>query len=171
MPKIKKPARVRKRKNPYTSVEDLLIKLSSNKNVKNIRIAGKGAFAIVFYFELISRTFILNDIFLNKGEYAVKYHYGNISDYDKDSLKILSNYGLIPKIYYMDNKIVIMKYINGITFKEYKKIMSVEKVKEINYKIQNLHRIWDSLKFEHFDLHDQNIIITPEERVYFIDPF
>jgi predicted Ser/Thr protein kinase len=171
MPKIRKPARVRKRKNPYTSVEDLLTKLSSNKNVKNIRIAGKGTFAIVFYFELMSRTFILNDIFLNKGEYAVKYIYGELQEHEKYLLKKISNYGLIPKIYYIDNKIIIMKYINGITFKEYKKIKSIEEIRKINRKIDILIKIWSKVGFTHYDLNDKNIIITPEERVYFIDPF
>lgn len=162
-----------KRKNPYNSIEEVISKLELNPYVQEIRLLGQGAFGDVYYFYLPQRTFILNDIFLDKGEYAIKILFGN-HKYGKEDIKkleVMSKYGIIPKIFYIDKNSMIMKYIDGITLKEFRKKYPFYSLNEIKTKIEYLQHIWWQIgKFSHEDLHDGNILITKDLKVYLIDP-
>lgn len=64
-----------------------------------------------------------------------------------------------------------MKFIKGITFKEYKKINTDHKIRLIKNKIFELEKIWKKLGFNHGDLdNSENILVTPDNKVYIIDP-
>lgn len=169
--KIEKAAK--RRKNPYDSIDEVIYLLENHKFVKSFNLIGRGKEGPVYYFKLIQRSFILNDIFLDKGEYAIKILTGR-HKYNKeviDQLKLMSNYGVIPKIYYIDHNSIIMKYINGITLRDFKLRYPNYSLTEINKRVEELEKIWwDVGKFVHMDICDRNILITENMKVYLIDP-
>lgn len=170
--KIEKAAK--RRKNPYESADKILIELQKNPNVYDIRFIDKGGYGTVYSFYLNQRSFILNTIFLDKGEYAIKLinqQYNYLDDYSINRLQILSKYGLIPKIYYIDYNLIIMKYVDGIPFSVWRTGKEgTEKLEIVEEKINTLADVWTKLGFYHSDLHYGNILITKNLKVYFIDP-
>lgn len=163
-----------RKKNPYNSEEDILNKLKENLFIENIKLIGEGSYSRVYYFYLNRRSFILNDILLDKGEYAIKILLFKSSLNDTHTikeLKLMSNYGIIPKIFYIDINCIIMKYIKGLTLKEFRKKYPDYPMSDIYNKIENLRQVWWKVgKFEHGDMHGGNVLITENMKVYLIDP-
>lgn len=168
----------RKKKNPYNCIEEIIKNLQENSKIKNLQCIGEGADAEVYYFNLPQKAYILNDIFLNQGEYVIKIlktqkpnHPPRYSEEEINRLKKYSKYGIIPKIYYIDKNSIIMKYIKGITLKEFRKKYPEYPLTDIRNRIIELENIWWKIgKFTHSDLHDGNILITKDLKVYLIDP-
>lgn len=165
---------MKKIKNPKNlSTRDILNNLSSSKNVLNLKEIGHGTFATVYYFKLDKRSFVINTL-LQKGEYVIKiYDTGRELEYeDQKYLLLLSKYGLVPKIYYADSNTIIMKYIDGITLNKFHRLNNdLTLWREIKTRIGELYDVWYKLGFNHKDLHDENILIAKNHKVYLIDPY
>lgn len=157
-----------KRKNPHLNIEEYL-----SENSIEFKVIGRGAEGKILYFS-INKNLIIDTKILNPGKYTLKIYYPNnkISLTKINKLILLSKYGLIPKIYIINNEYVISKYIEGIPFSKLKRSVSPYYLEEIRYKIHKQHLIWDKLGFNHGDLVDSNIIVSNDlKSVYFIDPY
>ena len=62
-----------------------------------------------------------------------------------------------------------MKFVNGEHFNTIFKIRKARTIQLLT-KIENLIRKWHNLGFYHGDLNPRNILVTTENKVYFIDP-
>lgn len=60
---------------------------------------------------------------------------------------------------------MISKFIHGIDYSEF------GYNEQVNNKIIDLIKVWKKLGFEHDDLAEGNILITPNLKVYLIDPY
>lgn len=163
--------KVRKRKNPRNK-QDLLNTLQNDSNIK-IGYLSAGNEGDVYGLVIPKRTIILDFLLLNKGKYVLKiYDYGIFLNSEQiEYLTTLSKYGLIPKIYYIDDKIIIMDYIDGIKYYYFEtKYRGTEELDIVKLNINKLKKIWKRLGFEHGDLNDANILVTNDLKVYFIDP-
>jgi tRNA A-37 threonylcarbamoyl transferase component Bud32 len=172
--KLKK---VKKRKNPELELEAENISKELDLNV-DFKYISEGFFAETFYFKLLKNKLIRN-IILKPDEYILKifkndlekYNAAKPNNYELNRLKLLSKYGLIPKIYIIDKNFIIMKYIKGITLKEYlQNIENYSLTEKILFKIEYIIEKWHDLGFVHGDLYDKNILITNTDKIYFIDP-
>lgn len=86
-------------------------------------------------------------------------------------LKTYSKYGIIPKIYVITKNYVVSKYIDGYTF-NYIVDHFPKSIPNIQYKINNLKKVWYKLGFAHNDLAADNILVSKDlKSVYFIDPY
>lgn len=97
-----------KRKNPHLNdIEDFI-----KKNSSKFEYLDRGGEAKVFYFKL-NKSLVLNTEILKPGEYGLKIfdnnitqnNIGGLSNKKIDKLKLLSKYGLIPKIYVITKNI------------------------------------------------------------------
>lgn len=185
MIKLKKK---QKRKNPKLKyeIEEILSNFYPNSNDIKIEYIDKGLHAHTFKIKLDSKK-IYNNTVLFPDTYVLKTLLEpSDSDHRLDRevwkpitikginrLKILSKYGLIPKIYYIDKYVIIMKYINGVSLQRLldssNKLHWKEYFKIIN-RANELRLKWKELGFQHGDLHDGNILITNSGKIYFIDP-
>lgn len=161
----------KRRKNPYD--EQNLIDLFEKDGI-NIKVFGSGYEANIYYFELNKRKVLpIDGLLLNKGDYVLKIYYDSseLSKKEIDRLMLLSNYGVIPKIYFIKSNIIIMDYVNGKTYIEFRRENSFnEKRKIVDSKIEDFKRVWEKLGLRHGDLNHTNILITENLKVYFIDP-
>src|SRR5690606_11607186 len=110
--KITKKKIVKQRKNPYDSAKNVLNYLSNEDNILDVYEIGEGGSAVVYFLELLKNTFLFDKIFLRKGKYALKLIYPSVlylNSKQIEYLTLLSKYGLIPKIYYIDRNTIIMK--------------------------------------------------------------
>jgi len=164
-----------KRKNPDMEERAEEILSQFGKNIK-FNYLNRGSYAKTYYFV------IKNSKKLNPGEYVLKLFNDDPEDWLSDEkieyLIKLSKYGLIPKIYYIDQTYVIMKYIRGENlnniikkFESNKNNTSLQKeLTSILLKVKKLIQNWHKLGFIHGDIHAGNIIITESGKLYLIDP-
>jgi tRNA A-37 threonylcarbamoyl transferase component Bud32 len=101
-----------------------------------------------------------------------------ISKKDIELLKSLSNLKLIPRIYLIDGKYIIMDYFEGVTLNVYlrTKVLSDRLIT----KIENLIKKWHDLGFAHGDMAlllkenkiigGGNLLIDKNNKIILIDP-
>lgn len=164
---ITRKAKSKKRKNPNLEEEAKDILSQFGKNIK-FKYLSKGSFAETYYFT------IKDSRKLNPGEYVLKvfndYSEDWLSSEQIDYLIKLSNYGLIPRIYYIYKTYTIMNYIRGKSLLDLRWILSRENLNLILLKVAKLLKTWHKLGFVHGDLHEGNVLITDSQKIYLIDP-
>lgn len=161
-----------KHKNPHLNdIEDFI-----RKNSSKFEYVSRGGEAKVFYFKL-NKSLVLNTEVLKPGEYGLKIFkydpgkdYNGISNKKMDKLKLLSKYGLIPKIFIITKRYVISKFIHGTTISEFQAEYP-ELMDNVNDKIEKLINIWKKLGFDHGDLSEDNILISENGSIHLIDPY
>lgn len=175
-----------KRKNPKLKyeVEEILSNFYPDSNDIKVEYLNKGYFAHVYKVKLTSRK-LYNNVILIPGTYAVKIllepssNDNFVNDWKPltesviNRLKLLSKYGLIPEIKYIDKNVIISKFIPGKRLDEIldsSKKLSWREFESIIEKIKKLHHAWKKLGLQHGDIHDGNILITDSGKLYFIDP-
>lgn len=173
--KVKPKTKIRKRKNPHlsTRARHILNDISYPDNEIEFEFIGEGNFGETYYFELTKNKYYLNTI-LKPGEYILKIFKSEwnlpLPEIEElDYLKLLSKYGLIPKIFIITKKFLIMKFIEGSTMIAYTGNEIIEN--DVISKIDKLVKKWHSLGFAHGDLSESNILITRNYKIYFIDPY
>ena len=167
----KKVKKKQKRKNP--NLEFFADKILSELNTDKFEFIGEGNFGEIYLFEINQNKFFENTI-LKPNRYILKVFRRTLTSIEEiNRLKILSKYGLIPKIYIITSDFIIMRYIKGITLLKFEKYNqdNPKLIHSILIKINNLIKKWHSLKLYHGDLGDDNILITEDNKVYFIDPY
>lgn len=172
--------RVRIRKNPRNlSQLQIIDVLSRNPDIKDLKNIGSGAEADVYYINIIKNTHVFDHL-IKKGEYAVKLYdtqwQGPLSEKQQKHLVLLSKYGLIPEIFYLDSNMMIMKYINGITLDKFSEQIENDPqiMDHLKTKYLKLIGIWKKLGFEHRDVRfgmSDNILVTEDLKLYIIDPY
>ncbi len=116
------------------------------------------------------------DIYILKGlstgkKYIVKIMTGNKNDIvnEVNIQNIMSRNGISPKVLSYKDDLIIMEYINGLTFNQYIQRHSAEEIdkimKKIDKKIDKMHE----LNVIHGDLTGDNIIIDKQNNVFIID--
>jgi len=132
----------------------------------------EGAYGETYFFTL-DKNKRIKDVLLFPGDYVLKIF---LYPYDIDSfidhsdkyikhLKLLSNKGLIPKIYYIDRHMIIMDYIDGKTLE------NITLSDPIISKMWIMLNKWHSYGFYHGDIKEENIMINKNGEIWFIDPF
>jgi RIO-like serine/threonine protein kinase len=166
--KAEKVSKVQKRSNPYFTheVKEILKNLDSTIKFKFV---GEGQFGETYHFKT-NHNILYRNIILKPNEYILKLFTKGTSLLEINWLKKLSAYGLIPKIYYINDYFIIMKYIEGQSLLEYDNKHGPLNDKILN-RIKYLVNKWHGLGFAHGDLNENNILITKNEKVYFIDPY
>lgn len=174
MIRVTKTSKLSKRKNPH--LEDIEEFIESNSS--DFRYLNKGIEGKTFYFKL-NKKLVLNTEILKSGEYVLKIFFKHMT-YSIDQikkLKILSKYGLIPKIFVVTNKYIIMKYIKGNTFYALynSNLLDNNDLEYIEDRKSRLIAIWAKLGFEDIldiEHNDENILVSEDlNHVYVIDPF
>lgn len=153
-----------KRKNPH--LYD--IEKHIGENSSKFKYLSSGAEGDVYYFEL-NKSIVINTEVLKSGKYVLKIFSYDLGPKQINKFIKLSKYGVIPKIYVITKRYIIMKYIVGNLYYYFKK-EHPEKLKSINNKIEDLIEVWEKLDLKHGDLSEGNIIIGKNDSVYFIDP-
>lgn len=156
-----------KTKNPYhETLADIILSES-----KNYKFLAEGSYGEVYYF-YVDNDIKIYDIFLKKGSYVLKIHWldeiHNIERFDD-----LSKLGLIPKIYYNNGNITIMRYFEGISFLKILKNRDIYSNSFIRKVLENIieeKNKWTYLGEYHGDLHANNIMVNEKGDVIFIDP-
>lgn len=172
MIRVTKTSKPSKRKNPH--LED--IKEFIENNSSDFKYINKGVEGKAFYFKL-DKKLILNTEILQSGEYVLKvFNEGkNYSSKQINQLKLFSKYGLIPKVFIVTKKYVIMKYIRGFTLYSLYNTLDYDdpRLLAIDNKVEKLEKIWKKLGFEEYlDPNNENILVSEDfKHVYFIDPF
>lgn len=116
-----KNPKVRKRKNPELESGAEKILSQFGKNIK-FKYLSHGYFSEIYYFEIKTSGK------LKSGKYVIKIFnkYQDVVDSDViEHLLKLSDNKLIPEIYYITDKYIIMKYIEGVTLKSITKINTI----------------------------------------------
>ena len=159
----------KKRKNPDSQDTIKFIR----ENSINFHKIGQGGEGIVFYFKL-NKSLVVDVEILKPGEYTFKLFRNNSGERPlrrSKILKIYSKYGLIPKIYLINNNYSISDYIHGHSL-NYVYEHFPKSIPNINYKLDKLRKIWYKLGFEHGDMTSDNILISENlKSVYLIDPY
>lgn len=161
-------------------------------NSKIFKYLSKGNEAFTYYFKLDKSLIIkgnnlksqfLKVNILKPGSYVLKL-YDKYAYLNYEAIKwfiILSNYGLIPKIYIINTTYIIMDYIEGHTmdylYENYPKHLHPKIYKNIEEKIKALDKVWKKLLKDNYDLIISrdfgfgNIIVSEDfNNVYIIDP-
>lgn len=174
-PSIKKLPRKRKRKNPDYDIIEILESLEPHEENIPFESISEGDYGETYAFEIYSRKILPDSTVLKPGKYLIKRFFnfdGHISNEEIKYLEKLSNYGLIPKIYFANKYFVIMKYIKSTTLKECLDNDSLSRL-QISKIVERLYFLidkWHKLGFVHGDLQNfKNILIT-KNKVYLIDP-
>jgi len=177
---------IKKQKNPKNLTRPQILEhLSQNSNIKNVSLLDEeGTEAFAYYFRILNNTHIFDKLF-KSGEHILKIYKREkdfLSYKNQKYLVTLSKYGLIPKIFYIDSNVIIMKFIYGLTINKF--VEDVIKydprmVKQLEQKYTELIDTWERLGFEHGDidpdkvLFSKNILVTMKNskiKLYFIDP-
>lgn len=172
--------KIKKRKNPHDS--DYIESIIGNANYTYI---DSGSYAYTYKFILKSPK-IINNIRFKSGIYLLKIFIDPFIFHPKgckERFLKLSKNKLIPKIYIINEKYVIMDYIDGIPLKkllpeyndeidEWEEKISPAKAYnlwiKIDQELEEFHRV---SKSAHGDLNPGNIIISKDlTKVWFIDP-
>lgn len=169
----------RKRKNPHES--DYIEEIIGNIDYTHL---DSGSYAHVYKFTLNQST-VINKVKLKPGKYILKLFLDpfNYSKGCKERFLKLSKQKLIPKIYIINEKYIIMDYINGIPLKkllpeyndetgEYDEKISPGKAHNLWLKIDQLLGDFHEIsKSAHGDLNPGNIMVSKDlDKVWFIDP-
>lgn len=163
--------RILKRKNPETPSK---IRNLFYGNVE-IKYLDSGAEADIYLIEN-NEDVIVDNYLLHSGKYILKYYF-NTHLYSSPKqikyLKKLSDKKLIPKIYVITDKFIIMKYVEGTNLE---KLLDKGKYKSLNSKKELIDNIknevskWHDNNFIHNDLSPSNIIISNNGKIWLIDP-
>lgn len=178
---------------------DVKYRILSNVPPNNIKLINVSNYAESYLFSINTPTEI-NTIFdrdiiplnifdenstatLNPGKYILKLYYAKfkLSERSQEYLLELSDNDLIPKIYYIDRNMIIMKFIESV---DVLKLLKEEKYRSLHKKFDTglafkkylLQKVneelykWHKLKFTHGDFAERNILLTPQGKVYLIDP-
>lgn len=133
------------------------------------KLKGQGDEAIVYELKL-DNAYTFNGNKLKKGIYILK-KYKRKPLFDLNELLILSKIKLIPKVYVVDDRIVIMDFVKGITFQEFlDKKHSSDIRKKVFKNVKNLLERWHNYNKRHCDLNFYNILVAKNWDVFFIDP-
>jgi len=163
--KVKVKKKVKKCKNPK-----LENKAQEILNDIDFKFLSEGNDGELYKFK-INKNRSFNQTVLKPGEYIIKifrYPVKNIT-----RLKLLSDKGLIPKIYLITSKYIIMKYIKAVTLYEFIKENKDKDLYDPEHIIKRLRFLinqWHKLGFAHGDLILTNILITDDYKIYLIDP-
>lgn len=163
----------KRRKNPEKEIIEFLEDLKPYEDNIQIEFIGKGSFGETYTFEILYPKVLDNGQILYSGKYLLKRFINRPCKNEISHIMILSKYGLIPKIYYMNKNYVIMKYIKSVTLHSLIKnqYLSISETKLIFNQIRKLIGKWHDLGFYHGDLDNlSNMLITENEKVYLIDP-
>lgn len=158
-----------KRKNPSESDRKKVEKILSNASFWEY--FSEGWRANTYYF-VLKNKFKIKDITIPPGQYILKSDKNARTYSEIDRLKSLSDLDLIPKIYYIDKYIIVMKYISGkelSTF--YKKSIGYRDKMKILRNILEKFKKWHENEVYHGDLYGRNILVDKNLDVYFIDPW
>lgn len=169
--------KVRKRKNPEIDIIEFLEDLKPHEDDIKVQSIAEGGYGETYIFQIRNKKVLNNGIVLNPGEYLIKRFFNNsanevINKKEIEYLIKLSNYGLIPKIYYIDRNFVIMKFIEALPLSEYidNDLFTESEKDKIVERLYVLISKWHELGFAHGDLSLTNILITKTNKVYLIDP-
>lgn len=144
-------------KNPIELHRKIVSKILSNASYWDY--LSEGDFGDTYYF-VVKNKFKIKDVTIKSGEYVLKiekrkkYSQGVIKRF-----KNLSKLDLIPKIYYMDDSIIIMKYIKGQELKKVFPKLSETKKEKVIENIGDLIEKWHSKGEAHMDLTGRNILV------------
>lgn len=158
----------KKRKNPSipNNIKDIL------RFADNIKYLKSGAEADVYYFEMPIED-IVDNYLLKPGKYVLKYYFREYLDRKHiNYLKKLSDKKLIPKIYIINDRFIVMKFIGGKSLEELidnGKYKSLTSKKELIEKLKHELQKWHNHNFVHNDIDLANIMIG-ENKIWFIDP-
>lgn len=175
---IKRKILKKKRKNPEIDIIEFLENLKPfEKNIKTQSLA-EGGYGETYIFQINNRKVLDNGQILKPGEYLIKRFFNNkddgppISKKEIAYLSKLSNYGLIPKIYHISNKYVIMKFVEALPLSVYfdNDMLSESDADKITERLYFLISKWHKLGFAHGDISYTNILVTSKKQVYLIDP-
>jgi len=170
--KIKTEIKVRKRKNPYLQfqAENILNELDP-KNKIDFKFIGEGSYGEVYCFEL-NQNKIFQNVILKPGKYIIKIFKRFTSTEEIKYLEKLSKYGLIPKIFIINKKFSIMKYIESETLLEFEENNRNNRnlMKKLFENIISMLQKWHELGYSHGDLDRRNILVSKNHKIYFIDP-
>lgn len=178
-----------KKRNPQISAEisNQIIHLYDIKefieeNSLDFKYLSSGAEGIIYKFEL-DKNLILHTEILKPNKYVLKLYYESLHINKIKKLMVLSNYGLIPEIFYMTTGYSIMQFIDGYTVEEVMKKYGPgsEIVRSIMKRIGELEKIWfTKLKITRFEKDGyiafdrgsyRNFIVSKDfKRVWVIDP-
>lgn len=107
---------------------------------------------------------------LSPGEYVLKIETrGTYDSLEIKYFKELSDLKLIPKIHFIDDKIVIMDYA-GKSYAEMGHKLSESKIKQIKDRLEKLLKKWHRLGYSHGDINEGNIVIDETGVPSLIDP-
>jgi predicted Ser/Thr protein kinase len=171
---IKKKVKAKKvsKRNPYLQfqAENILNELDP-KNKIDFKFIGEGSYGEVYYFEL-KQNKIFQNVILKPGNYIIKVFKRFTSTEEIKYLEKLSKYGLIPKIFIINKKFSIMKYIESKTFLEFEENNRHNKnlMKKLFENVINMLQKWHELGYSHGDLDRRNILVSNNYKIYFIDP-
>lgn len=162
-------------------------------NIEKIQYISSGSESDVFKIRVRSKIF-LNDDYKSKtvlfpnNTYALKI--GFVSRQCLHHLKILSKFGLTPKIYYSTMYFVVMEYINGPNLKDFismlgkkfdhadedeRKILTqiLDDILDQKHKIlKNVEKVYkyNEISFYSLDIHNENFIVQiSSNKLFFID--
>lgn len=175
---IKRKILKKKRKNPEAHVIEFLENLKPfEKNIKTQSLA-EGGYGETYIFQINNRKVLDDGTILKSGEYLIKRFFNSEDDGPPISKKEiayllkLSNYGLVPKIYYISNKYVIMKFVEALPLSVYfdNDMLSESDADKIAERLYFLISKWHKLGFAHGDISYTNILVTSKKQVYLIDP-
>lgn len=116
---------------------------------------------------------IVDNYLLKPGKYVLKYYFRDYLDRKHiNYLKKLSDKKLIPKIYIITGKFIVMKFIEGRSLEElldrnfYRSVLAKQDlIKKLKKELEK----WHNHNFIHNDISLANIIIS-EDKIWFIDP-
>lgn len=140
---------------------------------------GYGEETYLFVLKNISKlyVFVKEDLplILKPGRYILKFHLlGNVKK-DIDFLKQLSDLDLIPKIYYIDDKIMIQQFVDSVDIRHiHEELFLGIRNKALKlYLYNNLSnelKRWHSNGITHGDVAGRNIILSTSGKIWLIDP-
>ena len=167
---ITKTKRQKRRKNPVlkSRVDEILTEL----NPLYVMYLAEGDYAEIYKFA-IDKNEEIENVILKKGTYVIKFlKIGEVfNDQDISYLKKLSKLKVIPRIYVITKKYMIMDFIKADTLR-YRLDRMEHPGKKLRL-IMNLQRMIDRLHdkgIAHGDLHFENVLIDENDDLYLIDP-
>lgn len=174
MRKIKKRINPRKLSNPYGYQKRININANFKDEANEIlngipyEIINTSHNGDVYYFEINFPTEVLN-VLLSKGKYLLKIN-REITEEEQNELRFLSSKDLLPKIYFVNDRIIIQKFVEGVDLRKlYLTRQITPALKEYVYRgVLDEYKKWKLLP--HGDIKFSNILLTTKGKLYLIDP-